>query len=85
MVYDLGGGTFDISILEIDEGMFTVKATNGDTMLGGDNFDEVIIDWINENLGNQTYFSLMSQYVPMAKADTCKEINRKITPKNCII
>ena len=47
-VYDLGGGTFDISILEIDEGMFTVKATNGDTMLGGDNFDEVIIDWINE-------------------------------------
>ena len=46
-VYDLGGGTFDISILEIDDGMFTVKATNGDTMLGGDNFDEVIIDWIN--------------------------------------
>ena len=47
-VYDLGGGTFDISILEIDEGMFTVKSTNGDTMLGGDNFDEVIIDWIND-------------------------------------
>ncbi|MBO4830567.1 MAG: molecular chaperone DnaK [Fibrobacter sp.] len=47
-VYDLGGGTFDISILEIDDGMFSVKATNGDTMLGGDNFDEVIIDWINE-------------------------------------
>jgi molecular chaperone DnaK len=47
-VYDLGGGTFDISILEIDDGMFTVKATNGDTMLGGDNFDEIIIDWINE-------------------------------------
>ena len=47
-VYDLGGGTFDISILEIDDGMFTVKATNGDTMLGGDNFDEVIIDWIND-------------------------------------
>ncbi|MDR1759446.1 MAG: molecular chaperone DnaK [Fibrobacter sp.] len=46
-VYDLGGGTFDISILDIDDGMFTVKATNGDTMLGGDNFDEVIIDWIN--------------------------------------
>lgn len=47
-VYDLGGGTFDISILEIDDGVFTVKATNGDTMLGGDNFDEVIIDWIND-------------------------------------
>ncbi|PWJ67113.1 MULTISPECIES: molecular chaperone DnaK [unclassified Fibrobacter] len=47
-VYDLGGGTFDISILEIDDGMFSVKSTNGDTMLGGDNFDEVIIDWIND-------------------------------------
>ena len=47
-VYDLGGGTFDISILEIFESSFEVLATNGDTMLGGDNFDEVIIDWINE-------------------------------------
>jgi len=47
-VYDLGGGTFDISILEIGDGVFEVKATNGNTMLGGDNFDEVIIDWIND-------------------------------------
>jgi molecular chaperone DnaK len=47
-VYDLGGGTFDISILEIFDSSFEVLATNGDTMLGGDNFDEVIIDWINE-------------------------------------
>jgi len=47
-VYDLGGGTFDISILEIFESSFEVLATNGDTMLGGDNFDEVVIDWINE-------------------------------------
>lgn len=47
-VYDLGGGTFDISILEIFESSFEVLATNGDTMLGGDNFDEVIIDWIND-------------------------------------
>lgn len=45
-VYDLGGGTFDISILEIADGVFEVKATNGDTHLGGDDFDEVIIDWI---------------------------------------
>mgnify|MGYP001442342747 FL=1 len=45
-VYDLGGGTFDISILEIGEGVFEVKSTNGDTHLGGDDFDEVIIDWI---------------------------------------
>ncbi|MBF8267808.1 MAG: dnaK [Dehalococcoidia bacterium] len=45
-VYDLGGGTFDISILQIGEGVFEVKATNGDTFLGGDDFDERIIDWI---------------------------------------
>src|SRR5437773_10157880 len=47
-VYDLGGGTFDISILEIGEGVFEVKATNGDTHLGGDDFDQRIIDWIGE-------------------------------------
>ena len=45
-VYDLGGGTFDISILELGDGVFEVRATNGDTMLGGDNFDAAIIDWI---------------------------------------
>lgn len=45
-VYDLGGGTFDISILEIGEGVFEVKSTNGDTHLGGDNFDQKVIDWI---------------------------------------
>ena len=45
-VYDLGGGTFDITILQISQGVFEVKATNGDTHLGGDDFDQVIIDWI---------------------------------------
>ena len=45
-IYDLGGGTFDISILEIGEGVFEVKATNGDTHLGGDDFDQRILDWI---------------------------------------
>lgn len=45
-VYDLGGGTFDISILELGEGVFEVKATNGDTHLGGDDFDVLVIDWI---------------------------------------
>jgi molecular chaperone DnaK len=47
-VYDLGGGTFDVSILQIGDGVFEVKATNGDTLLGGDDFDERIIDWICE-------------------------------------
>jgi molecular chaperone DnaK len=45
-VYDLGGGTFDISILEIGDGVFEVRSTNGDTHLGGDDFDQVIIDWM---------------------------------------
>lgn len=45
-VYDLGGGTFDISVLEIGDGVFEVKATNGDTHLGGDNWDSMIIDWL---------------------------------------
>jgi|TARA_R110000851_G_scaffold47_5_gene240 molecular chaperone DnaK len=47
-VYDLGGGTFDISILEIGDGIFEVMSTNGDTHLGGDNFDEKIMDWLLE-------------------------------------
>jgi molecular chaperone DnaK len=47
-VFDLGGGTFDISILELGDGVFEVKSTNGDTHLGGDDFDEVIINWLAE-------------------------------------
>ncbi len=47
-VYDLGGGTFDISILELGDGVFEVLSTNGDTRLGGDDFDQVIIDFLAE-------------------------------------
>ncbi len=47
-VFDLGGGTFDISILELGEGVFEVKSTNGDTHLGGDDFDKVVMDWLAE-------------------------------------
>jgi molecular chaperone DnaK len=46
LVFDLGGGTFDVSILELSEGLFEVKATNGDNHLGGDNFDKAIVDWM---------------------------------------
>ena len=48
LVFDLGGGTFDVSILEVGDGVFEVKATNGDTHLGGDNFDKAIVDWLAE-------------------------------------
>ena len=46
LIYDLGGGTFDVSILEIEDGVFEVLSTNGDTMLGGDDFDKKIMDWV---------------------------------------
>ena len=52
LVYDLGGGTFDVSILEIGEGVFEVKATSGDTQLGGDDWDQRIIDWMVEGFQN---------------------------------
>jgi molecular chaperone DnaK len=52
-VYDLGGGTFDISILEIGDGVFEVKATNGDTHLGGDNWDDAIISWLVDDFKSE--------------------------------
>ena len=52
-VYDLGGGTFDISILELGDGVFEVKSTNGDTHLGGDDFDQVIIDWLAQEFASE--------------------------------
>ena len=63
-VYDLGGGTFDISILELGDGVFEVKSTNGDTHLGGDDFDHVIIDWMAEEFQNQHGIDLRKD--PMA-------------------
>jgi len=57
-VYDLGGGTFDISILEIGDGVFEVKATNGDTHLGGDNWDEAIITWLIDQFKHENGIDL---------------------------
>jgi molecular chaperone DnaK len=59
-VYDLGGGTFDISILELGEGVYEVKATNGDTHLGGDDFDQVIIDHIADEFKKENNIDLRS-------------------------
>jgi len=63
-VYDLGGGTFDISILELGDGVFEVKSTNGDVHLGGDDFDQVIIDWLASEF--QTEESIDLRKDPMA-------------------
>ena len=58
VVYDLGGGTFDISILELGDGVFEVKATNGDTHLGGDDFDQRIIEWLATEFKRETGIDL---------------------------
>jgi molecular chaperone DnaK len=63
-IYDLGGGTFDISILELGEGVFEVKSTNGDTHLGGDNFDQRIVDYIADEFKKQEGIDLRKD--PMA-------------------
>ncbi|MGD9994123.1 MAG: molecular chaperone DnaK [Salinivirgaceae bacterium] len=63
-VFDLGGGTFDISILELGDGVYEVKSTNGDTHLGGDDFDQVIIDWLAEEFKNEEGIDLRKD--PMA-------------------
>ncbi|WP_128543579.1 molecular chaperone DnaK [Larkinella soli] len=63
-VFDLGGGTFDISILELGDGVFEVKATDGDTHLGGDDFDQVIIDWLAQEFKNDEGIDLRKD--PMA-------------------
>lgn len=63
-VFDLGGGTFDISILELGDGVFEVKSTNGDTHLGGDDFDHVIIDWLAQEFINDEGIDLRKD--PMA-------------------
>tara|TARA_Y100000813_G_scaffold136413_1_gene98714 strand:- start:755 stop:2659 length:1905 start_codon:yes stop_codon:yes gene_type:complete len=63
-VFDLGGGTFDISILELGDGVFEVKSTNGDTHLGGDDFDQVLIDWMAEEFNSEENIDLRQD--PMA-------------------
>src|SRR5499427_2905147 len=65
-VYDFGGGTFDISILEVGEGVVEVKATNGDTHLGGDNIDQRIIDWIIDEFKKDQGLDLSSKGNEMA-------------------
>src|SRR6266851_8145628 len=60
LVYDLGGGTFDVSVLEVGEGVFEVKSTAGDTQLGGDDYDRRVVDWIAEEFKKQNGIDLKS-------------------------
>jgi len=72
-VYDLGGGTFDISILDIGEGVFEVKSTNGDTYLGGDDFDQRIIDWIIEEFRKEQGINLRNDRMALQRLTEAAE------------
>ena len=72
-VYDLGGGTFDISILQLGEGVFEVKATNGDTHLGGDDFDLRIIDWIAEEFRKEQGIDLRKDQMALQRLKEAAE------------
>ena len=73
LVFDLGGGTFDVSILEIGEGVFEVIATDGDTRLGGDDFDRRITDWLAEEFRKDTGIDLMSDPSAMQRLKDAAE------------
>ncbi|MFP4378545.1 MAG: molecular chaperone DnaK [Spirochaetales bacterium] len=76
-VYDLGGGTFDISILELGDGVFEVKSTNGDTHLGGDNFDQRIIDWLVESFKSDYGIDLAQDRMALQRLKEASEKAKK--------
>src|SRR5690242_13074755 len=76
-VYDLGGGTFDISILELGEGVFEVKATNGDTHLGGDDFDQRIINWLADEFRREQGIDLRQDKMALQRLKEAAEKAKK--------
>ncbi len=72
-VYDLGGGTFDITILELNQGVFEVKATNGDTFLGGEDFDQRLIDWLARRFQEQTGIDLKKDRMALQRLKEAAE------------
>lgn len=77
LVYDLGGGTFDVSILELGDGVFEVLSTNGDTHLGGDDFDEKVIDWLAENFKNEHGVDLKADKLALQRLKDAAETAKK--------
>ena len=73
MVYDLGGGTFDVSILELGDGVFEVLSTNGDTKLGGDDFDEKIMDYIAETFKAENGIDLRNDKMALQRLKEAAE------------
>ena len=77
LVYDLGGGTFDVSVLELGDGVFQVLSTNGDTNLGGDDFDNAIIDWLIENFKKENGVDLSSDKMALQRLKDAAEKAKK--------
>ncbi|EJF34760.1 chaperone DnaK protein [Weissella koreensis KCTC 3621] len=77
LVYDLGGGTFDVSILELGDGVFEVLSTSGDTHLGGDDFDEKVIDWLAEDFKNENGIDLKQDALAMQRLKEAAETAKK--------
>ena len=73
LVYDLGGGTFDVSVLEIGEGVFEVKSTHGDTQLGGDDWDDKVIDWLVQGFKNDNGVDLSNDPMAMTRLKEAAE------------
>ena len=87
VVYDLGGGTFDVSVLEIGDGVFEVKSTNGDTHLGGDDFDQRVMDWLVDEFKKDQGIDLRKDRMALQRlkeaAERAKiELSSSQTPKS---
>merc|ERR1711871_726307 len=82
-VYDLGGGTFDVSILELSGGVFEVKATNGDTILGGEDFDEAILDWMTTEFKKEQGIDLTSDTLALQRLrEAAEEAKMELSTAN---
>lgn len=77
LVYDLGGGTFDVSILELAEGTFEVLSTSGDNKLGGDDFDDVVVDWLVDNFKKENAIDLKSDRMALQRLKEAAEKAKK--------
>ena len=82
-VFDLGGGTFDISILDVGDGVFEVKATNGDTHLGGDDFDQVLIDYVAGEFQNQNRIDLRKDPMALQRLkEACEQAKKDLSQQS---
>ena len=83
-VYDLGGGTFDVSILEIGDGVFEVKSTNGDTFLGGEDFDDTIVDYLADEFKKDNGIDLKNDKLALQRLKEAAEKAKIELSSSCL-